>query len=280
MSTIHTFLFEATETLANAQISSPRIDAEWLLADVLQCTRSDLHLNPHQTLSAKQHKHFCDLIDRRAQRIPLQHLVGKTEFYGLPFFASPNALIPRPETETLIETVLKRAPNHAQILDIGTGSGIIAITLAHELPNARVIATDISCKSLRLARQNAHLNHVAHKISFLQADLLSAIATPFNIIVSNPPYIATKDIDTLEPEVCTHDPIQALDGGTDGLDFYRKIIPASTSLLWPDGLLALEIGHNQIAAVLHLLDRQPTLGAIGSQADLSGHPRVVFAHRL
>ena len=280
MPTIYTSLAQAEKTLAKTNVPNPRIDAEWILAEVLHCTRPVLYLNPHQTLSAEQSQTFGDLIHRRAQRIPLQHLLGQTEFYGLPFCTSPAALIPRPDTETLIEIVLKRAPNHPTILDIGTGSGIIAITLAKSLPQARVIATDISSQALQLARQNARLNRVSDRITFLQTNLLSPLNTSFDIITSNPPYIPTNDINLLEPEVRTHDPILALDSGPDGLDFYRQIIPASAPLLLTNGFLVLEIGHNQAQQVSHILAQQSDLGHIGVQTDLSGSPRVVFAQKI
>jgi len=279
MATIHTLLSWSEEILIQADVPSPRTDAEWALIHVLNCSRSYLHVNPDQILTSGQGETFRDLIHRRAKRIPLQHVLEQTEFYGLPFYTSPDALIPRPDTETLIETVVQNAPDHSKILDIGTGSGIIAITLAHKLPNARVFATDISRKALHLARRNAHLNRVSDCLTFVQTDLVSSFNKPFDIIVSNPPYIPTKDIATLEPEVRIYDPIKALDGGVDGLDFYRKIIPASLTLLSQGGFLCFEIGHDQTSDVSDLLDQHATLGNITVFNDLSRHPRVVFAQK-
>ena len=185
---------------------------------------------------------------------------GQHRIYGLPFYTSPDALIPRPETETLVEIVLDQLKNvtKPRILDIGTGSGIIAITLSKALTGSHVIATDISRKALYLASQNACLNGVSNRISFLQTDLLTPFAPPegFDAILSNPPYIPSHAIDALQPEVRACDPHLALDGGCDGLDFYRKIIPTSVPLLAPDGLLGLEIGHDQADAVTQLLARQ------------------------
>ena len=280
MATILTALTKAEKTLTQSQSPNSRTDVEWILADVLHCTRSDLHLNPHQKLTTEQIQIFDALINQRAQRIPLQHILGQTEFYGLPFYAAPAALIPRPETEILIETILNRTPAHPVILDIGTGSGIIAITLATQLPSAQIIATDISAQALQLARQNAQLNKVSDQITYLRANLLPPLNKSFDIITSNPPYIPANDIDLLEPEVRIHDPILALDGGLDGLDFYRKIIPSSTPLLNTNGWLALEIGHNQATDVSHMLSQQPDLAHIGIQTDLSGHPRVAFAQKV
>ena len=273
----------ARDILTKAGVPSPQADAEWTLAHVLECSRSELHLRAHQPLTPAQNATYRKLIHRRADRIPLQHLLGNTEFYGLPFHTSPDALIPRPETETLIEVTLNQLNTCTtpRILDIGTGSGIIAITLGKALPESHVIATDISRKALCLASQNARLNGVSHRISFLQTDLLTPFAPPesFHAILSNPPYIPSNAIHALQPEVRNCDPRLALDGGRDGLDFYRKIIPASVPLLAPGGLLALEIGHDQARAVTQLLARQIGLTHITTHTDLGGYPRAVLAHR-
>ncbi len=278
---IRHLLIWARDILIKAGVSSPQVDAEWTLAHVLECSRSELHLRAHQPLTPAQNATFRTLIHHRAGRIPLQHLLGNTEFYSLPFYTSPDALIPRPETETLVEVVLHQLKNitKPRILDIGTGSGIIAITLSKALAGSHVIATDISRKALCLASQNARLNSVFHRISFLQTDLLTSFATPesFHAILSNPPYIPRDTIDTLQPEVRANDPRLALDGGSDGLDFYRKITPTSVPLLARDGLLGLEIGHDQAHAVTQLLARQIGLTHIATHTDLCGHPRVVLA---
>ena len=271
----------ARDILIKAGVPSPQADAEWTLAHVLECARSELLMRAHQPLTPAQSATFRTLIHRRADRIPLQHLLGNTEFYGLPFHTSPDALIPRPETETLVEVVLKQLNTctNPRILDIGTGSGIIAITLGKSLPKSHVIATDISRKALCLARQNAHLNRVSDRISFLLTDLLTPFAKPesFHAILSNPPYIPSNAIDALQPEVRNCDPRLALDGGRDGLDFYRKIIPTSVPLLARGGLLGLEIGHDQARAITQLLSRQIGLTHIITHTDLSGYPRAVLA---
>lgn len=278
---IHHLLIWARDILTKAGVPSPQVDAEWTLAHVLACSRSELHVRARQPLTPEQNATFRTLIHRRACRIPLQHLLGNTEFYGLPFHTSPDALIPRPETEALVEVVLEqlKSVTKPRILDIGTGSGIIAITLSKTLPKSRIIATDISRKALYLASQNARLNGVADHISFLQTDLLTPFATPesFYAILSNPPYIPSGTIDTLQPEVRACDPRLALNGGYDGLDFYRKIIPASVPLLAPAGLLGLEIGHDQADAVTQMLGRQIGLTHITIHTDLGGYPRAVLA---
>ena len=280
---IHYLLIWSRDILIKAGVPSPQADAEWTLAHVLECSRSELLMRARQPLTPAQNATFRNLIHRRADRIPLQHLLGNTEFYGLPFHTSPDALIPRPETETLVEIVLNQLKNctNPRILDIGTGSGIIAIALGKSLPRSQVIATDISRKALYLASQNARLNGVADRISFLQTDLLTSFATPesFHAILSNPPYISSNTIDALQPEVRACDPRLALDGGCDGLDFYRNIIPTSIPLLAPGGLLGLEIGHDQARAVTQLLSRQIGLTHIATHTDLGGYPRVVLAQR-
>jgi release factor glutamine methyltransferase len=279
MPTILDLLAWAENLLQTTGVSSPRADAEWMLTHVLTCSRSDLHLRQTQTPTRQQTTCYRELISKRAQRIPLQHLLGQTEFYGLPFYTTPDALIPRPETETLVEIVIDHLKDHnsPRILDIGTGSGIIAITLAKELPGSRVVAIDISHKALCLANVNAHLNNVSDRISFVQTDLLTSIAAPkhFHAIVSNPPYIPSSEIDTLESEVRVHDPLLALDGGSIGLDFYLKIVPPSVLLLTQGGILGFEIGHNQADAVTQMLTRQITLTNIVTHTDLSSHPRVI-----
>ncbi|MDP6040280.1 MAG: peptide chain release factor N(5)-glutamine methyltransferase [Candidatus Latescibacteria bacterium] len=283
MPTIHALLSWAENLLQNAGISSPRADAEWMLTYVLTCSRSELYLHQTQTVTHQQTTYYRELISQRAKRIPLQHLLGQTEFYGLPFYTTPDALIPRPETETLVEIVIDHLKDHAnpRILDIGTGSGIIAIALAKELPKSHIIAVDISLKALRLASQNARLNNVSDRISFLQTDLLAPFAPPehFHAIISNPPYIPSSDINTLEPEVRAHDPQIALDGGSDGLDFYRKLIPDSIPLLAQGGLIGFEIGHNQADPVTQILTQQTDLTHIFTHTDLSNHPRVVLAQK-
>lgn len=279
--TIASLLSWAEDELLQADIPSPRADAEWMLVHILHCKRSELIHHP--PLSVSQLTTYQNLVAQRCQRIPLQHLLGNTEFYGLIFISTPDALIPRPDTETLVETVLdhlqhKDAP---KILDIGTGSGIIAVTLAHELPNAQVFAIDISKPALRLAKQNAHLNGVEDRTHFLQSTLLSSLhaTTQFDAIISNPPYIPTTDIATLAPEVRDHDPHVALDGGPDGLDFYRQLIPQSLPHLLPKGLLALEIGHDQCPIITNIFAQHPQFIQTRAHRDLAGHTRILLSHK-
>ena len=279
--TIAALLSWAENVLQQAQVPSPRVDAEWMLVHTLSCSRAELALqgppSPAQMASYRQ------LVHQRSTRQPLQHVIGETEFYGLPFHTTSQALIPRPDTETLIETAISHLKNHPnpKILDIGTGSGIIAITLAHELPQARIFSIDISKTALELATRNARLNNVSQRVHLIQSTLLTPLApnTQFDAIVSNPPYIPTKDILDLEPEVQNFDPHLALDGGSDGLDFYRKIIPQSQAHLKPLGFIALEMGHNQAEAIAHLVTQCGTFGPAQCYQDLSGHTRVLMAQK-
>jgi release factor glutamine methyltransferase len=281
MPTIHNLISWGETILANANVASPRVDAEWILIHVLCGTRSDLVLRARETLTDTQIQTFQDLIATRAQRVPLQHLLGETEFYGLPLCVTPDALIPRPDTETLVECVLNalRDTPAPRVLDIGTGTGAIAIAIAHARTDAQVFATDISQAALDLARKNARRN--AQRVHFLRANLLSAIVQEplFHAIVSNPPYIPTTELKTLEIEVRNHDPHLALDGGPDGLDYYRTIIPAAVPRLRPKGILAFEMGSDQSDSLCALIQNCAQLAHPHVLCDLSRLPRVVLAQR-
>ncbi len=271
-----------------------RRDAETLLLHLTGKNRAWLlaHLDdPFGGCTAVQ---FAALLNRRLTGEPIQYITGEAEFYGLPFHVTPAVLIPRPETEHLVERVLELvapgAPEPAlslskglaetwegSILDVGTGSGAIAVTLAHHLPYARITAIDASAPALAIAEENAQRNSVT--VRFLHGDLLApVIGEQFHIIVSNPPYVSSADRDTLAVEVREHEPHLALFAGDDGLAIYRRLIPAAFRSLAPGGFLVLEIGCGQSAAV------QAILASAGFQhihvtPDLQGIPRVVTAQR-
>lgn len=242
-------LTAATEYLQRHAVESPRLNAEHLLAHVLGKKRLDLYLEFDRPLSDAERAPLRALVRERALGRPLDHLLGSADFFGRPFRSDARALIPRPETEQLIELILARKP-FRRILDIGTGSGVIAITLALELPGSEVTALDLHAEALSLARENAE--KLSASIAFEQADLLPSSGESFDLIVANLPYIPAGDIPTLQREVL-HDPVTALDGGPDGLDLIRRLITAAPSRLQPGGLLALEIGHDQSPAVRTLL---------------------------
>ncbi len=224
---------------------------------------------------------FAALLERRLKGEPIQYIVGEVEFYGLPFRVTPDVLIPRPETEHLVEKALAFAAQFPVpcILDIGTGSGAIAVALAHKLPNAQMTAIDLSAAALTVARENAALNSVTAQIRFLQGDLLAPVAgEAFDIIVSNPPYVPTTDRASLAVEVRDHEPALALFAGEDGLDIYRRLIPAAFAALAPGGFIALEIGYGQAPAI-HALLSASAFQQIEFTPDLQGIPRVATAHR-
>jgi len=219
------------------------------------------------------------LVERRRGGEPLQYIVGETEFYGLPFYVTRDVLIPRPETEHLVEKVLEFVLDFPgpSIVDIGTGSGAIAVALAHKLPRASITAIDLSASALAVARKNAKCNGVA--LRFLEGDLLTPVAgEKFQIIVSNPPYVPTTDRSTLSIEVRDHEPALALFAGIDGLDIYRLLIPQAFACLVPGGFVVLEIGYGQSPAITELLARSG-FEQIEFIPDLQGIPRVACARR-
>jgi len=280
--TLRQALTLATQTLAASEhlrLNAHR-DAELLLLHTLQIPRTTLLAYPTRELSPTEQSLFESHIARRQKNEPIQYITGQQEFYGLPFKVTPAVLIPRPETEHLVESVLHHLPHNQplRIADVGTGSGIIAIALAVHLPQAQITALDLSPDALAIARANAETNNVANRITFLQSDLLSAITNeaPFDTIVSNPPYIPQTDEPTLHPEVRDHEPHTALFAGHEGLDIYSRLIPQAYTLLKPSGLLALEIGHGQREALSTLLTNWHNVNFVD---DLQHIPRVALATR-
>jgi release factor glutamine methyltransferase len=288
---VSSLLAEAVAELTLHQIANPRLEAEVLLAYVLATDRAGLYMHLRDSLSSPHAETFRHLIQRRAQHEPLQYITGTQEFWSLPFMVDKRVLIPRPETEVVVETALRSIsqstihnPQSAiQILDVGTGSGCIAIALAKELPHAQLWATDVSSDALRVARNNAEHHDVARQIIFLQGDLFAPIADKtieFEMIVSNPPYLVHDEIATLQPEICDWEPHRALDGGRDGLDFYRRLLSESPAFLRSGGWLIMEIGQGQRQAIMRLLQEQPQLRVSFSVPDYSGHDRVVVVGKV
>jgi release factor glutamine methyltransferase len=268
-----------------------RLDAEALLLHLfkeIEPDRNRAWLIAHQNdpTSSDTRLHFDVIVRRRLSGEPIQYITGQTEFYGLAFRVTPAVLIPRPETEHLVEEMLKRAAHFEEqrvtplrILDIGTGSGCVAVALAKLLSHAAITAIDLSADALALARANAALNEVADRIRFLQGDLLDPIVNEkFELIVSNPPYVPTADRGSLSVEVREFEPALALFAGEDGLDVYRRIAPAAHAALVPGGYLLLEIGYGQSADVTALLEAAG-FESIEVFPDLQGIPRVVCAQR-
>jgi release factor glutamine methyltransferase len=275
-------------TVAAAQLASDENlratatrDAELLLLHILQIPRTSLIAHPDQELSPSQRAAYENSIARRLRHEPVQYITGQQEFYGLTLKVTPAVLIPRPETEHLVEAVLKLLPTNksVKIADIGTGSGAIAIALAAHLPQAAITALDISPEALTIATINAREHNVAGRIRFLQSDLLSALdheAETFDAIVSNPPYVAESDHVTLHPQVRDYEPATALFAGETGLDIYHRLIPQAHNALKPTGLLALEIGHGQQDAIASLLQTWRNVSFIN---DLQQIPRVALAKK-
>jgi len=273
--------------LIAAATNIARRDAETLLAHILCRDRAYLLANPEAELAPAQLAALQTMTIRRAAHEPLQHLTGRQEFFGLTLRVTPNTLIPRPETELLVEAVLHCITDFAtasplRILDIGTGSGAIALALASRLPHAQVTAVDLSPAALEVARGNADSLGLAGRIRFMQSDLLSAIAPEerFDVIVSNPPYVALTDAPTLAPEVIDYEPHTALFAGLDGLAIYRRLVPAAHAALASHGLLALEFGFGQREGLRALLEATPSAWhSIRFLDDYAGIPRVALAQR-
>jgi release factor glutamine methyltransferase len=256
-------------------------DAELLLLHVLQVPRVTLLAHPDRELTPGEQAVYENTITRRLHHEPIQYITGRQEFYGLRLNVTPAVLIPRPETEHLVEAVLKLLPTDRalKIADIGTGSGAIAIALAVHLRHAEITALDISAEALAIAAANAREHNVADRIRFLQSDLLSALndeAEAFDAIVSNPPYVAETDRATLHPQVRDYEPAAALFAGETGLDIYRRLVPEAHNALKPNGLLVLEIGYGQQQALMDLLANWRDVYFI---KDLQNVPRVVLAKR-
>lgn len=264
----------ASSTLAGSSPSA-RLDAELLLAHTLGWSRARVLAEGRSELDVAQQARFAALIERRAALEPVAYLVGQREFYGLVFEVTPAVLVPRPETELLVERALEQArrlPPEAEIADIGAGSGAIAVALAVHLPQARISAVDLSPEALVVAARNAARHGVADRVRLLQGDLLVPLEGPVDLLVSNPPYTVLSEIDE---GVRRHEPHLALDGGPDGLDLYRRLLAAAPPLLRPAGALLLEIGATQAEAVVALARLYFPHARVTVEQDLAGRDRVV-----
>jgi len=264
--------------LAGKGISNARLEAEWLLCAATGLDRVGLYLNYDKPLSDEELASYRAMVTRRGRREPLQHILGSQEFFGLEFDVSPEVLIPRHDTETLVYEALRLMPRAGTVLDIGTGSGCIAIALAKQLPLAKITAIDISASALAVARKNAEKNGAV--IEFLHGSLCEPVAGRlFDLIVSNPPYIASHDIEELDPEVRDFDPRAALDGGADGLDIYRILIPTALACMKSGSWLVLEIGAGQDPDVQQLFRVTGEFGDVMTACDPGGIVRVVGGQR-
>jgi release factor glutamine methyltransferase len=300
---IRAALREGMARLRAAQVPSYTLAAELLLMHALGRDRTSLYTHPDDLLDSAAAEKYLALIARRAAGEPTQYLTGKQEFWGLEFEVTPAVLIPRPETEHVVEVALERlgsrglkinmrtgAPNPAlRIADVGTGSGCLAVALAHELPHAEFFATDISAPALEIARRNAARHGVAERIHFLETNLLESVlhesqvsshdSRLFDLIVSNPPYVARKEAAELPLEVREHEPHSALFGGPTGVEIYSQLIEQAGALLRPGGILVLELGYNAAGPVRAILDAQRGWTRINVTNDLAGIPRVLASER-
>ena len=280
---------QGVRRLLGAGIDSARLDAELLLGCALGMSREELMIAATRKVSVAESDRYEDLLRRRLNREPLAYITGQQEFWSLGFLVSGDVLVPRPETETLVERALKHLAainNHEapRILELGTGSGAIAVALASELPQAEIVATEIAPAALEIARRNASRNGVSNAIRFLQGDLFTALdqelEKDFDLILSNPPYIPRGEIAHLGAEVSRWEPRAALDGGVDGLDFYRRIIEEAPGYLRQGGAVAVEIGAAIGSLVLALFRNNPAYGDTRVYQDYSGRDRVVIARTL
>ena len=255
MKSVLEVLTSTTDYFKGKGVESPRLNIEHLLAHVLGKTRMDLYLEFDRPLGDTELNALRELVKRRSQGVPLQHLLGTVEFHGRTFLSDSRALIPRPETEELVALLLKLdLPADARCLDVGTGSGIIALTLAAERPGARVLAVDRSPNALTLARENATRLGLDGRVEFITGDLLAECVGPYDLVAANLPYIPVGDIAGLSREV-QFDPMMALDGGRDGLEIVARCVAQAHGKLVPGGRLALEIGHDQAGRVRDLLEK-------------------------
>ncbi|MGD0930064.1 MAG: peptide chain release factor N(5)-glutamine methyltransferase [Candidatus Korobacteraceae bacterium] len=275
-------LASAIDRLEAADVGSPRMNAEVLLMFVLGVNRAYLYAHPERELSVEDGARYDETLAQRATGLPAQYITGHQEFWGLDFVVSPAVLIPRPETEHLVETVLElaRGTERPKLVDIGTGSGCVALALAHELKDVEVYAVDVSAEALALARANAARLGLDGRVLFLQSNVLEALAGvhDFDFVVSNPPYVGFGEADKVQKSVRDFEPRVAVFAGEQGLDVIRRLIEQAHRALKPGGWLALEIGYSMRDAVVNLLS--PTMWEdVRVVPDLQGIPRVVAARK-
>ena len=289
--TVQEALKDAADRLENSGASTPLLDAEVLLCEVLQIDRLYLYIQRGRSLTQEENDAFEAFLEKRIQGVPLQYIIHRQEFMGLDFYVEEGVLIPRPDTEILVETVLqwvnaeqafKGHQDILKIVDLGTGSGAITVSLAKYIEKVQVYSVDLSEKALAIGQKNAEKHGVLEKITFLKGDLLHPLDEEdlfgkIDILVSNPPYIPEKDIEGLQIEVAKYEPRMALDGGPDGLDFYRRIVGRGDWFLRPGGLMALEVGHDQADAVKNMMVAKNKYANIKKHKDLAGIERVVTA---
>ncbi len=276
----------STEHLKSRGFENARLNAELITSHVMKMNRVQLYLNFEKPLTDDELVKVRQLLKRRTQHEPIQYLTGETEFFSLKFYVNRNTLIPRPETELLVETVIKKCAEFhnqhevIQILDIGTGSGNIAVALSKNIEKSNITALDIHADPLHVARQNAGYHQVLHKIEFLEGDIFQPLFEPakaFHVIVSNPPYISEQEYEDLPADVKNFEPTIALKADKEGTQFYHRISELALNILRDDGFVAVEIGANQAESVQQIFETKTHFQSIEIIRDLNNLPRIVFA---
>jgi len=286
--TIRNILKSAIVILKKSEIEFPEINADTLLAYVLSCDRANLYTNPDDLINDSDTCKYNELIHKRARHVPLQYITKLVEFMSLDFVVDEGVLIPRPETEILVEAVLKKTDNKLYhdrkitIIDIGTGSGNIAVSLAKNISNVKIYASDISREALTVANENVLIHNATDKIHLLHGNIFEAFSSnvkkgQVDFIVSNPPYVSKSESKNLEPELIDHEPLLALIGGEDGLFFYKQIIKDAADWIKPGGYLIIEIGETQANSIIKLMQNELHYDEIEIINDLQGKERIISA---
>lgn len=275
---VATALATIARRLDAAGVASARLDARLLVGAATGEATAGLIARPQRRLSVQETEMLCTTVARRCAREPLAHILGSREFWSLDFDVSASVLTPRPDSETVVEAACRYIPapgRDVRVLDLGTGSGCLLLSLLHEHPAATGVGVDISPAAIELARRNAERLRVGARASFVVGDWTASIDERFDVVVSNPPYISTLEIERLAPEVACYEPRSALDGGSDGLDAYRDLLPLSADVLAPGGTILFEMGAGQHQAICTLA-RACGFDIAGIQADIAGIPRVAI----
>jgi release factor glutamine methyltransferase len=281
---VRELLNEAIRQLNTAGVETPRLDAEVIFSHVLDQDRSWLYAHSHDIMSIELRDRLTPLIQRRAAREPVAYILGQREFFGLTFEVTPAVLIPRPETELLVEEALRLVRNQTAaklgfIVDVGTGSGCIVVTLAVHLPQAQFVAVDLSAEALIVARRNAQRHGVLDRIQFVQGDLLAGIGGPLPLIVSNPPYIAENELPALAPEIIDYEPLLALTDHSTGLSVIERLLLAAVDRLGSEGALLIELGAGQGSGVLDMAQSLWPTVSLQILKDLAGHDRLLVGQK-
>ena len=275
----------ASQFLLDAGLETARRDARLLMLAALGITHADLLAQPREVLGREGAQRLAGFLVERKKRRPVARILGEWEFWSLPFTVSPDTLIPRPDSETVVAAALinlgarRHDSEGLKLLDLGTGSGCLLVSLLHELPKAQGLGVDLSAAALEIAAINARRNHVGERASFMQSDWHQGVEGEFDLIISNPPYIAERVITTLEPEVRDHDPHLALSGGPDGLEAYRVILSGLGRILAPEGVAVLEMGSDQSESLARLA-REAGFALTGPYADFGARPRAYALRKM